>query len=462
MKYTRLSSAILATVAFAVSAHAADLMQYPSHEYWQDPEHQAEFMASYGVNPATEPKLSQEEQVLFKEIITVLQAPEGGGRDIAIQQLESAITPESSAALDFTLANLYAEKGDLDTSIKHYQASIKKEKNFLRAHKNLGLFLSQKGKFEEAIPSLTRAVNLGAVDAVTYGLLGLGYLNTGSVLSAEGAYRQAVVFDPETNDWKLGLARSLIEQQKFTPAIALIDEILAQKPEDANLWMAQANAYLGLNEPHLAAANFEILRRMNEASAESLLLLGDIYMNEGLQELALETYLDALKKDPNQPVERLVRAAEILVASNALDQAEVMLAQIDDNYSGRLENEEELIVMKLRSRIAISRNDFDTAADILVQVVDRDPLDGDALMLLANHFNRNNEIERAEIYYERAAKIRSLEADALVAWAQMLVSRSNYRKALEKLERAQVIQPRENVGRYLQQVRNAAQMSSDF
>jgi len=460
MKYTRLSSALLVTAALAVSVSAAELLKYPSVEYWQDPEHQKEFLASYGVNPATEPKLSTEEQVLFKEIIQLLQ--QEGGRALATQQLEKALKPDSSAALDFTLGNLKAEAGDIDAAIQHYKAAIKKEPNFLRAHKNLGLFLCQKGKFADAIPSLTKAVNLGAVDSVTYGLLGLCYLNTGRVLSAEGAYRQAVVFDPETGDWKLGLARALIEQKKFNEAIALLDEILKEKPKDANLWMAQANAFLGLNQPELAAANFEILRRMNEATAESLLLLGDIYMNEGLRDLALEVYLDALKKDPNQPVERLVRAAEILVASNALDQAEKLLQQIDANYSGKLEAKEELVVMKLRSRIAIARNDFDTAAKILEEVVDRDPLDGDALMLLANHYARKGETERAAIFYERATKIRDLEADALVAWAQMLVQQGNYKDALPKLERAQVIKPRENVGRYLQQVRNAAQMATDF
>ena len=52
--------------------------------------------------------------------------------------------------------------------------------------------------------------SLGNPDGITYGLLGLSFLNTGDSLSAEAAYRNAIVFAPETNDWKLGLARALL------------------------------------------------------------------------------------------------------------------------------------------------------------------------------------------------------------------------------------------------------------
>lgn len=460
MKHLRKLTALLAAATALGTTASAQLLKYPSEEYWQDPEHQKEFLASYGVNPAVEPKLSTEEQVLFKSVIEMLKLPDGQAQ--ATKAITDALTPESSAALDFTLANLNAQAGKIDEAIVHYRAAIKKEKTFLRAQKNLGLFLCQKGEFAEAIDPLSKAANLGAVDSVTYGLLGLCYLNTGKLLAAEACYRQAVIFEPTNNDWRLGLARSLIEQSKFTESVAILDEILKAKPEDTTLWLAQANAFLGLNEPKKAAANFEILRRMGKASAESLLLLGDIYMNESMRDLALEAYLAALDKDPNQPVSRLVRAAEILVSSNALGQAETLLDRINKNYTNKLDDKEELLVLKLQSRIAIAQNNSDKAAEILEKVVEKSPLDGEALILLANHYNRKHDIERASLYYERASKIHEFEPDALVAWAQMLVGESRYSEALPKLERAQTIRPRENVGRYLQQVRNAAQMSSVF
>jgi len=49
--------------------------------------------------------------------------------------------------------------GQIDQAVIHYRNAIRKEPNFLRAYKNLGLFLCQKGGFDEAI-----AVGYGDVD----------------------------------------------------------------------------------------------------------------------------------------------------------------------------------------------------------------------------------------------------------------------------------------------------------
>ena len=59
-------------------------------------------MASYGVKSGVEPKISIEEKELFDELIPQIQADPKQ----AVLTLTGAITPDSSAALDFTLANL--------------------------------------------------------------------------------------------------------------------------------------------------------------------------------------------------------------------------------------------------------------------------------------------------------------------------------------------------------------------
>ncbi|MGH8019291.1 MAG: tetratricopeptide repeat protein [Opitutaceae bacterium] len=433
----------------------AQLLQYPSTEYWKDPEHQKQFLGSYGVNPTVEPSVSIAERAVLETIVAQLQLE--GGRSLAIRTLSAELRRGSSALLDFTLGNLKAEEGRLDEAIAHYRMAILKKPEFLRAHKNLGIFLCQQGEFEQAIPSLTKAAALGAVDSITYGLLGLCYLNTGRLPAAESAYRQAIIFDPTGHDWRLGLARSCLELGKYTEGVALLDELIETRPGDANLWLTQANAFLGFDQPRKAAANLETLRRMGKASPDSLLLLGDIYLNEALRELALDCYLAALDEAPDQPADRLLRAAGILVSSGAFDQAGKLLAAIDANQAEKLSPKSDLLVLKLRARIAIAKSDNAVATELLEQVLDRDPLDGEALILLANQHNQNGTIERAAIYYERAAKIPAFEADALVAWAQMSVNQGRFKEAIPRLERAQTITPRENVARYLQQVRDAAQ-----
>jgi tetratricopeptide (TPR) repeat protein len=435
-------------------------LRYPSEEYWSNPENINAFLGTYGVLGNVEPKISTEEQVVLKELIEILKT---GNKELAIQTLLPSVTPEASAALDFTLANLYFETGKLDDAIRYYRSSLQKEPDFLRAHKNLGIILVQKGQFDEAIGPLTKTINLGNPDGITYGLIGLTFLNASDPLSAEAAYRNAIVFAPETKDWKLGLARALLEQQKFDEAIAILDFLIKLKPEDPALWLVQANAFLGLGQAQKAAANYEIVTRLGKATGDSLNLLGDIYMNENMKELALDAYLGAMEKDPDQDISRPLRAAEVLTNRGALNEAQLIIDQIRGNYSD-ISNDVDLTLLKLQARNDIGMGRHQDAIGVLEQIVEREPLDGEALILLARFYSRaegltedemEDMIAKAALIYERAAKIRDYEARALLAHAQMLVGTGDYAGAVPLLERVMSIEPSDNKGRYLNQVRNA-------
>jgi tetratricopeptide (TPR) repeat protein len=316
-------------------------------------------------------------------------------------------------------------------------------------------------EYDKALKHLMQVGNLGAVNGVTYGLIGLCYLNLGNRLAAESAYRNAIIFDPDTTDWQMGLARSLMEQGKYTEVAALLEELIKKTPEADDLWMYQANAFIGLDETTKAAGNFEIVRRMGKATPDVLLGVGDIYINKGLQELAVEAYLEALEKEPNQPADRLVRAAQILVGRGSLDQAKALLNRMA-SLKTALKDDDQLAILRLHSQIALAEGRDDEAATILLQVIERSPLDGQALVLLARYNQQIGEIPRAEEYYKRAAKVKGFEADALVAHAQMLVSEGRYGDAIPLLERAQGLRPRENVERFLKQVRTAYQTQGVF
>ncbi|HBO57478.1 MAG TPA: hypothetical protein DD622_03465, partial [Opitutae bacterium] len=74
-----------------------------------------------------------------------------------------------------------------------------------RAYKNLGLVYVQDGNFKKAIPTISKALELGVVDGRAYGLLAYGYLSEEKYYPAEAAYRQAILIQPDVKDWKIGL-----------------------------------------------------------------------------------------------------------------------------------------------------------------------------------------------------------------------------------------------------------------
>jgi tetratricopeptide (TPR) repeat protein len=431
-------------------------LRYPSQEFWSNPENIARFTATYGVLSPVEPRITAEEQTLFRSVIEQMRTD----RNAALQVLQAAVKPDSSAAIDFAIGNIHFESGRLDQAMVAYRNAIQKWPDFLRSHRNLGILLVQGGNFKEALQHLARAANLGASDSITYGLVGLCHLNLSQNLSAEASYRQAIILDPDTIDWKLGLVRAILDQGKNAEGIALLEEILKVRPDDANLWLAQANAFIGANELNRATANYEIVRRMGAANAESLMQLGDLYMNDNMRELALEVYMQGLERDANQTPNRTLRALEILVSRGALSEAETLIARARQTFSNRLSPDQSLSIMRLNARILLAQGRGTEAVRDLEQIVERDPLDGDALILLAQHYARQRDddgaFERAVFYFERASRVEGKEAEALTTHAQALVARGEFSRAVPLIERAQQVRPRENVGRYLEQVRQAA------
>ena len=73
--------------------------------------------------------------------------------------------------------------------------------------------------------------------------------------------------------------------EAYTSAISLFDELILDKPDRPDYWLLQANAYMATDKTSEAASNLEVVRRMNKAGPETLLLLGDLHMSQDAPEL---------------------------------------------------------------------------------------------------------------------------------------------------------------------------------
>jgi Flp pilus assembly protein TadD len=98
----------------------------------------------------------------------------------------------------------------------------------------------------------------------------------------------------------------------------------------------------------------------------------------------------------------------------------------------------------------------DEEVRVLKEIVELDPQDGEALILLGQHAARTGDDEKAVFYYEQAAYLEAFEADAKVRHAQLLVGQGKYDEAIPLLRRAQSLKPRDNIQEYLEQVERVA------
>jgi len=449
----RLTCLTLTATLAAACAQADELIQNPE-AFWREPSFQKSFMGSYGMRSEVEPRVTVVEKEVMEKVMELMGS--GGSTAKVVLLLEKNTNAASSAVFDFTLANIHFQEDRLTNALACYSAAIAKFPSFQRAYKNKGLILIRLNDFNAAIEPLSKCVELGANDGLTYGLLAYAYAMTQQYVSSESAYRLAMMLQPKTLDWMMGLCRTLFKQQKYGEAIAMCDELLRKEPGKPDYLLLQANAYLGLKQPMKAAEIYELLDLTGETPVAALHTLGDIYANEGYTDQASDAYSRAMALEKTPDIGRQLRNAEVLVSRSAYPAASGLLKKIKDRTDAGLSDDLRKRMLKLEARLAAARNEAgDEQAKILEEIVKLDPLDGEALILLALYHAASN-VEKAIFYYERAESIEKVEGDARLRHGQLLVKNGKYQEALPLLKRAQELKPRDDVQRYIEQVERAA------
>jgi tetratricopeptide (TPR) repeat protein len=477
-------------------------------DLWSSPEFHRRFTESYIAETDIEPGITPKE---LEKMLTVKEHIGADEMDEAARILQKEVSrggKDTNAVFRFTLGNIYFQQDRLPDALTEFRAAVKKHPKFRRAWRNLGIVYVRTEQFAEAVRALTKVVELGGGDALTYGLLGIAYSRTESYVPAESAFRMAVLLDPTTVDWKVGLAQSFLKQRRFAQAASLSENLIAERPDIVKLWEAQANAYIGLNEPLKAAESLEVVTLMGEASADVLNLLGNIYTNEGIADLAVGYYLRALRQDPQAKADSAIRAARVLTSQRAVAEAQELAEAVETLRGDSLDEKERVALLKLRARIAVASGvGTEEHIRILEKILEIAPLDGETLLLLGQHWARAaveagkkadvaeaeakraaeaaeeagpeeaaakteaseqagaaaraarekalNKSYRAATYFERATDLegqKGVKADALVYHAQMLVNLGKPEEAVPLLKEAEEIRHRQNVKEYLDNI----------
>lgn len=424
---------------------------------WNDPVFKQRFIESYAAETDVEPTLTKDETKRMQEVYELMAADR---LEDAIALLEQTLTPASSAAFDFTLAGIRFQRDELEPAIAGYRTAVEKFPRYKRAWRNLGMACARAGDHASAVPALTRLIEFGGGDAFVHGLLGYGHWTLGNHLAAESAYRIANLLDPRSLQWQVGLAQSFFEQRRYADAAAACTALIAAQPDQAEWWKLQAKAFIGLAQPQRAAENLELLDAMGASTPETLNLLGDIYVNEGLFHLAAARYVRALESADATGLPRALRAAKDFAIRGALAETASVLDAIEGRHAAALQDADRVEVLRLRARVAVAGGADDEQARILEEIVALDPTDGESLILLGKHAARIGQFERGVFWFERAAQLEDFEADAKTGHAQLLANEGRYAEAVPLLRRALELKPRQSLRDYLDQVERFAKARS--
>ena len=134
----------------------------------------------------------------------------------------------------------------------------------------------------------------------------------------------------------------------------------------------------------------------------------------------------------------------------------MMIEDIRIRFNDSLNDPQDLKLLTYEAKITRYNGEADKAATILLKIIERDLLNGEALIELANYYAEQGQLPEAYTRFEQAQKINAYERPALIAHAQVLVKNQQYKKALRLLNRALMIESDPLIQDYKDRVERAA------
>ncbi len=415
-------------VACASVALAAEPLPI-SKSFWQEESFVKSFNGSYRIEARIEPVVSTEERGLLVEVQKLMA---GGNRESALAKVKGSKLTADSAALQFNLGNLHFEEGEMEAAAKAYGEAIEKYPAFRRAHRNLGLVRVREGDLDEALTSLLEAMRLGDSDGTTYGMVGFCRLQRGEYASALQAYRMALLSQPESAQWKSGVAQCLQNLNARDEAAALLDEVIRQRPEEASYAVLQASLLVELDRPEGAVKALELPRRLGTLDGDGLLLLAELHLRADRIESAGKVVEEAYALEVKPGLDR-----SLGVIAVAMSRSEWELAKQVIDRATPDEGEVPMALTRLTARWQIESEEApEEGAERLKELLEKDPTDGASLLILGNYEVSRRNIDAGEILLERATADELTALEAWIELARLRVSQERYAKALEAVDSA--------------------------
>ncbi len=137
------------------------------------------------------------------------------GGVVSLSSLQHKVPKKARRELE--KAEFVMKTGSLEDSVKHLQAAIAIDPEYLEAYNNLGCRLIRLERPQEAVQALQKATELDPKAPFPLANLSAALLMARDIPGAESAARRALSVDPSSTRAHYLLGLSLISEKKFTP-----------------------------------------------------------------------------------------------------------------------------------------------------------------------------------------------------------------------------------------------------
>lgn len=398
-------------------------------------------------------KLLPVEQPLALTIRPLLNKKDYAGALAAIELVNKPeYEPEPILSLSPALlqvkGQIYLSLNKDEQAKDSFLAAITQLPDFIRAHKSLAVIYIKQKNYQQAREHLVKTITLGEGDAQLFGYLAYINLQLSTPWSAIAGYEQALLLEPENQQWQQGLLYSLISAKDNHAAKAMLNEMLQKTPNDARLWLQRSRISLDDNTPLDALTSMEMAVRLGNTDADNLIATAQLHLNHGSVSRAAELMAQLLtqwqQEKPyvtsknTEHFDAIESVIAWLVYEKHWPEAKKLLKH-SDKYAKQISD---LQKSQLKLHYAsLPGNSNNKTTQLYEQAIKLAPTNGKALIALAEHYQKNNDYTQAQMLFIRAASLEGFAERAFIGHAQVYIEQKNYDQAAILLRKALKLNP---------------------
>jgi len=193
------------------------------------------------------------------------------------------------------LGTFLSDRGRTDEAFDHFESALKLRDDYVLAHKNLGDLLMMRGHLAEAESQFRRANELEPRYADAYSSLGVCLSQQGRLDEAIAALRKSVEVKPGYTAGYINLGLTLAGLRRFEEAVAAYRQAVESNPASAEAYFNMGNALQSLMRTDEAIAAYKNAIRIKPDYADAYFNMGNAYLRLNQREKATNAYQAVLR-----------------------------------------------------------------------------------------------------------------------------------------------------------------------
>lgn len=366
-----------------------------------------------------------EKAVALKELL------DSGDRQKVLAELDKYYDLELSSAMLMLKAQVYFSVKEYDRAEETYLSVLGRVPQLIRAHSDLGQLYLIREDFVKARQYFANAVAYGSNEAIIHGQLGYLNLTLHGATSAISEYQQALALEPENVQWQRGLLAALSQAKMYEATLAYVKELIQKRPNDSEIWLNQAALALQMDNKEMALASIEMAILLGDADPANLKTAAQLHLRIKSYDRASELMASLMNKG-KLDAGSLFDYVNWLVQAVQYDQAEKLLSLYSSKLAA-LSIDEQSAYYLHSARIAQHKQQYANASTYYKNALEKNPVSGDALISYAEFLLSRKDYVQSEFYFLRAEVLPEYEKKAMIGRAQMFIESQNYSSAVSVL-----------------------------